>query len=454
MRPDRIVCTAREAKAIDRLTQTEDGLSGSHLMVAAGVAMAMLIRQRVPSGTPVLVVEGPGNNGGDGRVIGRILAEIGYPVTRQPWLTNVEWPDRGIIVDALFGIGLSRDLDPPICALIDAMNATGRDIWSVDVPSGLDATNGLVRGAVVKARHTVAMGCHKSGYFSGAGMQVCGEIHLVPLGFPASELRKSDVDVWFPEDLPVPERRSGAHKYESGVVHVIGGSAGMSGALSMAAGAAWRAGCGAVFAHVPGGLLPAVDAALVQPVKVGHGSAHDPYFSLAHLESVRRHIATKPGVVLIGPGLGRAPESQAFAEALISEIGGTLVVDADALAALPTSRLTQGILTPHPGELAKICGRRVDLWTDRLDAARALATDSGCIVVSKGQPTAAVTPDGRARITGYDTSRFSRMGFGDVLAGTISAHASLNGYGPEAVLTALRSGYDASITTNEPFLPA
>lgn len=451
MTPDRFVCTAEQAQAIDRLTQTTDGLTGSHLMQAAGIASALLIRQHAPPGTDILVLAGPGNNGGDGHVVARILSRSGYPVTVQPLGTDVDWPTTGLIVDALFGVGLSRDLDAATCALIERVNASGREVWSLDVPSGLDATNGTVRGAVVRAHHTVAMGCHKSGYFSGVGPDVCGELHLVPLGFPPDALRSTGTEVFFSDDAPTSVARTGAHKYENGVVHVIGGSSGMSGALVMAADAAWRAGCGAVIAHMPQALVARVDAHLVQPVKIGHGESTDDRFTPDHIDSVLARLAAKPGIVLIGPGLGSHPDTAAFVRAICSVPGHPFVIDADALAAVQGLRFEHAILTPHPGELARMTGQDVGLWTDRSDAARRLASQTGATVVSKGQPTAIVTPDGHARITGYSTRPFARMGFGDVLAGKIAAFRSLTSDPVDAAKNALLAGVAESLLSNDPY---
>jgi hydroxyethylthiazole kinase-like uncharacterized protein yjeF len=452
MTPDRFVCTAEQAQAIDRLTQTTDGLTGSHLMQAAGVATALLIRQSTPVGTPVLVLAGPGHNGGDGRVVARILSRSGYPVTVQALGTEAIWPEAGIIVDALFGVGLSRDLDAVACALVARVNASGREVWSLDVPSGLDATNGLVRGAVVRATHTVAMGSYKTGYFSGVGTEVCGTLHLLPLGFPPEALETTQVEVFFGKDEIIPFQRNGAHKYENGVVHVIGGSSGMTGAVVMAANAAWRAGCGAVFAHVPAGLIPRLDATLVQQVKVGHGTSTDTHFTKAHIHSVKESVEAKPGIVLMGPGLGSDFATRDFQREILSIRGVRWVIDADALTSTKDLPLTGAILTPHIGELATLTGRQVDRWTDRLAAVRDLAQLSGATVVSKGQPTAIITPDGRARITGYGTKRFARMGYGDVLAGTIAAFRSFGMNAVDASKNALLTGYTDSLTTNDPYL--
>ncbi len=451
MRTDRIVCTSEQAKVIDLLTQTTGGIRSDQLIEAAGVATALLIRQHHVVGTPVLVLAGPGNNGGDGCVIARILSRSGYPVTLLQSGEAGEWPKSGIIVDALFGIGLTRDLDAATTEWVRRVNESGCTVWSVDIPSGLDATNGLVRGAAVRAHHTVALGGYKTGYFSGVGTEHCGRIHLVPLGFPFEQLEGPRVEVFFETDAISTVKPNGAHKYENGVVHVLGGSTGMSGAVVMAANAAWKAGCGAVTVHVPLGLLPRVDANLIQQVKFGHGSPTDTHFSEDHLASVLDRIAKKPGCVLIGPGMGTAPETLAFVRKICTSIDSPIVIDADALSAIGGVEFANAILTPHPGELGKLTGKDVDTWESRIEASRSLSMSSRAIVVSKGQPTAVVSPCGDAQITGYDTKRFSRMGFGDVLSGTIAAFRSFQNDPVIAVKDALLTGCLQSLTTDDPF---
>ncbi len=476
MRPDRIVCNAEQARELDAHTQRVLGIGSLQLMEAAGLGSAMLIKQHHPIGTPVLVLVGPGNNGGDGLVVARILSQLGYPVhvhalgslhaEQSSYLKSLsdfinycssiaEWPDSGIIVDALFGIGLSRGLDGDgdAARLIEAANATGRAIWSIDIPSGLDATNGTVAGAAIRATHTVAMGCYKSGYYSGEGPDRCGSVHLIPLGFPKDKCEESRLEVMFASDDSPLKRQEGRHKYENGVVHVIGGSSGMSGAVVMAANAAWRSGCGAVMVHVPMGLLPRIDAHLIQQVKIGHGSPTDTRFTTSHAESVLERIAQKPGVILIGPGMGQDAGTQDFVRAIAADSTDLIIVDADALSAVAGSTRGNMILTPHPGELAELAGGDVSNWAKRLDAGRHLASLMNSIVVSKGQPTVVIRPDGFATLTGYDTRLFSRMGYGDVLAGTIAAFCSFESDRITAIRHALLAGYRQAMQTQDPYNP-
>ena len=456
----RAVCSASQARAIDERMRTRYGIGADRLMDAAATAAALRIRDMHPEPVPVHILAGPGHNGGDGWVIARILSQCGYPTTVHSQ-TPIHPSQRvavealrdsirmeagfgavqtnAVIIDALFGIGLNRPIDAAHAEWIRAVNASGRPVWSVDMPSGLDATDGIAWGASVNATHTLAMGVFKSGYWAGAGTERCGRIHLIPLGFPAHELSDVGAEVFFAEDPPGVRIRSGSHKYQRGTVHVVGGSAGMTGAVVMAAAGAWDGGAGAVIAHVPAGCLPAVEAHLLEPVKIGYGSAGSTAFTKHDTDAVIAMIRSKPGSLVIGPGLGRHPETIAFICAVIAEIDMPTVVDADALAALPDRLPAVSVLTPHPGELSAMAGSAADRWTDRRNLAQGLAGRTGASVVSKGQPTAVFTPDGRIRIAGYDTRPFSRMGAGDALAGRIGTYLTADGT-PEAMVSALLAG--------------
>lgn len=456
----RAVCSASQARAIDERMRTCYGIEADRLMDAAATAAALRIRDIHPDPVPIHVLAGPGHNGGDGWVIARILSQCGYPTTvhsRTPIHPSQKRAvealrdsirleagfgvvqSDAVIIDALFGIGLNRPIDAAHSEWIRAVNGGDRPVWSVDVPSGLDATDGIALGAGIHATHTLAMGVFKSGYWAGVGPERCGRIHLIPLGFPARELAESGADVFFAQDPPGVRIRSGSHKYQRGTVHVVGGSAGMTGAVVMAASGAWDGGAGAVIAHVPAGCLPAVEAHLVEPVKIGYGAAGSTAFTKHDANAVISMIRSKPGSLVIGPGLGRIPETIAFIRAVISEIDMPMIVDADALAALPDRLPAVAVLTPHPGELSAMAGATADRWTDRRTIAQGLSGRTGAWVVSKGQPTAVFTPDGRIRIAGYDTRPFSRMGAGDVLAGRIGTYLTAERT-PEAVVSALLAG--------------
>lgn len=457
MRSGRAVGTALQARLIDARMRDAYGIEGVRLMDAAGTAAALRIRDLHPDPVPVHVLAGPGHNGGDGWVIARVLSQCGYPTTVHtradihPWQKEAVLalgdglriesdftgaPPESVLVDALFGIGLNRPVDDLHADWIRRANASGAAVWAVDIPSGLDATDGTVGEVAIRAHHTLAMGLHKSGYWAGDGMFHSGRIHLIPIGFAAAELASTDTTVFFLEDPPRVRIRGGAHKYQRGTVHVVGGSAGMTGAAVMAARAAWETGVGAVTVHVPAGCLTAVESHLVEPTKVGYGASTDLRFTEAHAADVVRRIAERPGTVVIGPGLGTHPDTAAFIRTCVSAMDMPIVADADALAALPDRLPATAILTPHPGELSRVTGAETGRWSARLEAARTWSARTGATVVSKGQPTAVITPDGKARIGGYDTRRYARMGSGDLLAGRIGAFLTED-RSPDAVIAAL-----------------
>lgn len=443
MNPLRAVGSASQARRIDDGMRDRYGIDSARLMDAAGTAAALRIREIHPEPVPVHVLAGPGHNGGDGWVIARILSQCGYPTvvhTRadiHPWQIGAVkalgdgirieseftgMPPEAILVDALYGIGLNRSVDGVHADWIRIANASGKPVWAIDVPSGLDATDGRVHGIAIRAGHTLAMGLYKSGYWAGSGPDHSGRIHLIPIGFPAAELVGTRCAVFFPGDIPAVVIGSGDHKYQRGTVHVVGGSAGMTGAVVMAATGAWNSGVGAVWAHVPAACLPAVESHLVRPVKTGYGQPDEAVFTARHLDAVIRNIESKPGTVVVGPGLGRHPDTAAFVRGLLGAIGMPVVVDADALSALPDTLPRPAVLTPHPGELAAMTGADMDAWETRRLAALELASRTGALVVSKGQPTAILTPDGWSHIAGYDTRPFARMGSGDAMAGRIGAY--------------------------------
>lgn len=205
--------------------------------------------------------------------------------------------------------------------------------------------------------------------------------------------------------------------------------------------------------HVPLGLLPRIDAHLIQQVKIGHGSPTDTRFMASHTESVLERIHLKPGVILIGPGMGQDAATHEFVQAIAARTSDLLVVDADALGAVNGLKRGNMVLTPHPGELAGLADCDVSDWSRRLDAGRHLASRMNSFVVSKGQPTVVIRPDGGASLGGYDTRLFSRMGFGDVLAGTIAAFCSFESDQITAIRHALLAGYRQAMQTQDPYNP-
>lgn len=442
--------TAEGSRKLDERTISEFGIDGFTLMEIAGTRAADFILQQVDTGTHGLFVCGKGNNAGDALVVARILSEHGikssvlfvsgmedlskdcdknlkllqkldhdihfYSSTDElPANTSFDF-----IVDGMLGTGLNSEIRSPYNDVIEWANDQRSPVFVMDIPTGLCSDSGKVLGAAIKADYTLAFGTLKQGFFMNSGYDHCGEIIFCELPFP-SIFKNSDTflidDEWVDRlRTSSPQRK---HKYDGGVLYVIAGSEGLTGAAVLAAKSAWSTGLGGVVLITPKDLLEIYEKNLVQIIKKPVGDSSDSFFSTDHLEAVTSIISEKPGSVLIGPGLGRHPETIDFTRTLLSKLSGNVVIDADALFAiskgglLPKPDDADWILTPHPGELKTFSENNSD---DRLTIARHLASQLDAIILSKGLPSVIVSRN-RTLVTGYDTRIFSRAGFGDVLAG-------------------------------------
>jgi hydroxyethylthiazole kinase-like uncharacterized protein yjeF len=441
-----LLTTAEMAEA-DRLTNA-GGTPGIELMESAGRAVADATAARL-HGRRVVVVAGPGNNGGDGFVAARILAERGYAVrvsfvgdrnrlkgdaavAAQRWRGPVEGATPAgiagcdIIIDALFGAGLDRTVEGLPRAIIEAMNASGVPVIAIDLPSGINGTTGAVMGDAVKASHTVTFFRRKTGHLLLPGRLHCGSMEVADIGIPDSVLAKikpaafaNGPGLWGAA-FPVP--RPADHKYGRGHAVVVSGGLSTTGAARLAARAALRAGAGLVTIASPRDAL-SVNAAsslavMVRPVD---GAAE-----LAEFLADKRRNA-----VVLGPGggVGQAMRDQVTA-ALAS--GAGVVLDADALtsfAEVPAElvsaigkRAGRGIvLTPHEGEFSRLFKHRNDdtQVNGKLEKARRAAAHCGAILLLKGADTVVAAPSGRAAIADNAPPYLATAGSGDVLAGMI-----------------------------------
>ncbi len=407
------------------------GVPGIALMEAAGRALtrAVLARFR-PCRT--LVLAGPGNNGGDGYVAARLLERAGWPVAvaalepprpggdaalaaarwRGPMLpfTPGEARRAGLVVDAVFGAGLARELDGVAAETLAAAQAAA-PLLAVDVPSGLDGETGAVRGFAPRAALTVTFFRRKPGHLLLPGRELCGEVLLAAdIGLPASVLRAVGPRAFHnrPGLWSLPALGADSHKYTRGHLTILGGGA-MTGAARLAAGAAHRAGAGLVTVAAP-------DPAAATAYRTGDPEtivSTEPLAAL--LEDGRR------AVWLLGPGLPPTPETR---EALRRVIGAkrTVVADAGALLACaeaPDALSGAAVLTPHAGEFARVFGPAAG--ADKPAAARAVAARTGAVVLLKGADTVVAAPDGRVAINDNAPPSLATGGTGDVLAGTIAA---------------------------------
>jgi NAD(P)H-hydrate repair Nnr-like enzyme with NAD(P)H-hydrate epimerase domain len=313
----------------DEMGAAEQGHDVDAMMERAGRAVADAVLRRYPEARRIAAVCGKGANGGDGRIALRVLAETGRE-------TSEELDGADVVVDALFGTGFHGTPRDDAARQIDRINATDAAIVAVDLPSGVDASTGEVAGAIVDADLTVTMHGPKVGLAVAPGRFHAGEVEIVDIGLEQAETEHRLVTK---EILRlVPRKRAQDSKYSAGAVLVVGGSPGTTGAVCLAAEAAFRADAGYVAVATPAASLPVVETRLLEAVK-------------APLERVDE-LAQRASALAIGPGLGRGEKERALVRRLLAELDLPAVVDADALFELePAAWPAPRVLTPHAGEL-------------------------------------------------------------------------------------------------------
>jgi hydroxyethylthiazole kinase-like uncharacterized protein yjeF len=427
----------------------------AQLMERAGLAAAEIARDAAGgSGKPVLVLAGPGNNGGDAFVVARHLKKWYYKVTvvyagdekklpADAKAALAAWRKAGgttvtslpasrnwaLVVDGIFGIGLEREVSGQYAQWIAAINALPAPALSLDVPSGLHSDTGRVLGCAVRARHTVTFIALKPGLLTLDGPDHCGEIHVRTLDVDARRLRSAPGRLIGSGvlDAVLPPRRRNSHKGDYGSVGVIGGNHGMVGAALLAARAALKFGAGRVYAGLLAADAPLVDAA--QPELMLRDVAE--VLKLGHLSCLA-----------VGPGLGQRPDAAYWLRVAL-ESDAPLVVDADALnlvaldaelAALLSDRRAPALLTPHPAEAGRLLGTgTARVQADRVGAAVALAAKLRCPIALKGAGTVCAYPGGAWHINTTGNPGMASAGMGDVLTGLVAALIA-QGAGPDDAL--------------------
>lgn len=417
----------------------EAGVQGIDLMERAGAAVASRIRDRFEP-VPTVVLAGPGNNGGDGFVAARHLLTAGWPVDvallGDPSALNGDaavakdrWTGRtialdqaavegaGLIVDALFGAGLTRPIGEPAASVLMRACDAGTPIVAVDIPSGVHGDSGEVLGAAARAELTVTFHRAKPGHFLLPGREHVGRLVVADIGIPDEVDRSLGISHFANKPSLwsgcYPLKRAESHKYSHGHALVLGGGMASSGAARLAAYAALRAGAGLVTALCPASALPvyaaALTAVMVRPFADGNDSFD------CELDDIRRNA------ILLGPGAGVGEGLCRKAEAALFR-GKAVVLDADALTSFEaaperlfaaTRKNGKALLTPHEGEFKRLFG----IQGDKLSSAQKAASQSGATVLLKGADTVVASHDGRASILTEAPPTLATAGSGDVLAG-------------------------------------
>ncbi|MCS7197490.1 MAG: NAD(P)H-hydrate dehydratase [Candidatus Bipolaricaulota bacterium] len=459
------VLTGAQMAELDRQAIEGLGIPSLVLMESAGRVVVEELCARFPeiSRKKIVIVIGKGNNGGDGLVVARrlldlgaavevhalgspkefsaetrqqadILGKLGFPIhpcTKSKEMSTLAraLAHADIVIDGIFGTGFrgaARDLT---AEAIELINLSSAFVCAIDIPSGVEADTGHVLGPAVCADLTVTFELPKLGLLLYPGRQYVGELVVRSIGYPrklvdqyASTMTWVDAG-WVRERLP--KREPYSHKGDYGKVLVVAGSRGYTGAAALTAEAALRAGAGLVYLAVPESLLPAMEAKLTEVIKLGLPDVDGALASSA-LPKILEMLEDKD-VLVVGPGLGRHPQTVKTVKRLVAQASKPLVVDADGLNALGTEaekllsqRTAPTVLTPHPGELARLITKSVDeIEADRVGIARETARQLHSVLVLKGVPTVVATPDGEVFLNSTGNSGLASGGSGDVLTGCL-----------------------------------
>jgi NAD(P)H-hydrate epimerase len=441
--PFAAIYSAQQVRELDRHAIQVLGIPGYELMTRAGHAALNTVKSLWAATKSLCVLCGPGNNGGDGYVVARVARAQGLRVTAvslcdpqalagdarqayddfvasgghlQPWTPQALEADA--IVDAIFGTGLTREVSGLAAEVIEDVNFSRKPVVAVDIPSGLHADSGALLGATVRADVTVTFIGRKLGCYLGRGPDCVGRIVFDDLGVPSEAYRGRPASAELLDDhsvaLALPRRARTAHKGDHGHVLVIGGGPGMPGAARLAGEAALRAGAGLV-------------TVATHPANVTALSARPELMAIAAGDATELAPALERATVLaLGPGLGQSAWAREMHAAVLAA-GKPMIVDADALNLLagPVPRRGNWVLTPHPGEAARLLGTgNVVVQRDRLAAAQALLERYGGTIVLKGAGTIVLADGSLPAICDRGNPGMAAAGMGDVLTGVIAGIAA------------------------------
>lgn len=454
------ILTAAEMAGVDAYTINSLGIPGCVLMERAGAAVAEVCKNAIQkiASPRIVVICGPGNNGGDGYVVARHLAESGArcevfllgdrtKVKGDARLNLEIWQrldhsvqpfgpqalaaiaQADLIVDAMLGTGAKGALRKNFRQAARAINNSPATVVAVDLPTGIDADTGAIDADAVRADHTVTFGALKIGHVFSPGRECAGEVTVADIGFPAIAFEQVDsknciLDKSFTEKL-LPQRDATAFKNRCGQVLVVAGSAGMDGAAALSSKSALVAGAGLVILAAPAQIANTIGSGLYEVMKLPLAT-HDGMISVDAWCDVEQKLAWAD-VVAVGPGLGQADGPREIVTKLIEHFDGLLVIDADGLNVLAGNcsifkkRKGETIITPHPGEFSRLAGfSKEHILSNPVQAARDFAQEYKIHLLLKGAPSVAALPNGRVFVNGAGNPGMATAGMGDVLTGVVA----------------------------------
>ena len=472
------VFTAKEMAGVDSYAINKMNIPGVILMENAGRGIADIARRLLqqPQGKLVYIFCGPGNNGGDGYVVARhllnhgarvrtfvlaaadkikgdalvnlqILQNIGQqPEFIQEAVRPRETPD--LVIDAMLGTGVKGALKGLYAQTADIINSLDCPVLAVDIPSGVNADTGHVAGPAVRADVTATMAAPKRGLLFSPGREYAGRLEIVDISMPPKVVDKRSSKVWLVDEAFIksilPKRSPDAHKNKVGMVQMIAGSAGFTGAAALASEAVLRSGAGLCYLAAPKSLNAIFENKLTEVITQPVADNDAGYFTMKNLKPLLANIEGKD-VIAIGPGIGQALQTAALIHELFKILDKPLVLDADGLnvfagkTELFNSYAGDLILTPHPGEFSRLTGLPAqEIIVNRVEITREYARKWDCVIVLKGGPSITATPDGAVYITATGNAGMATGGSGDVLTGIIAA---LLGQGAPVVHAAVAAVY-------------
>ncbi len=462
----RTAVSAEEMRWCDATAIRSFGIPSLILMENAGKGAADRIAQSYGpmNDRRIVVLCGKGNNGGDGMVVARHLLNRGAivnvvllasrsgirgdakenfailtAIARQSERLTIRQYSRArvkdlrpdLVVDALLGTGSSGLLKEPYASAVDWINARQAPVVSLDIPSGIDGTTGLMANKAVRAHRTITMGALKTGLLCNQGRESSGVIETVDIGIPSHVYQSKLLRTFLVEEEDVrsvlPKRKQSAHKYSAGKVFILAGARGFTGAAALTALGALRSGAGAVILGTPEAVYPILARKLSETIVVPLPSTEEGSLSVRAKSLIEERMQWAD-VSVIGPGLSQQSETTELVRDLVSSSRGKMLVDADGLNAIAPMKGTgiRGskasiILTPHGGELSRLTGvSSGELEKDRIEQVRRFSRKSRATVVFKGAPTATGTPAGEVYLNSTGNPGMATVGSGDVLTGIIA----------------------------------